>query len=112
MYVQMTAALLLFSYGTLQQKEVQVATFGRELTGRKDLLPGYVRAITDVGGVLYYNIEPSSDPAETVSGTLFEITEQDLAAADRYEKERGYCRALVTLRSGMQAWVYHRVAPA
>jgi gamma-glutamylcyclotransferase (GGCT)/AIG2-like uncharacterized protein YtfP len=109
MYVQMTAAVLLFSYGTLQQTEVQVATFDRELTGRQDFLPGYVRAITESGGVLYYNIEPSSDPAETVSGTLFEITEQELAAADKYEKERGYRRTLATLRSGYQAWVYYRL---
>lgn len=33
---------LLFSYGTLQQKQVQLANFGRELTGSKDILQGYV----------------------------------------------------------------------
>jgi hypothetical protein len=37
--------VLLFSYGTLQISSVQVATFGRELTGRADWLPGYVRTI-------------------------------------------------------------------
>jgi hypothetical protein len=31
----------LFSYGSLQQEEVQVATFGRKLEGEKDLLVGY-----------------------------------------------------------------------
>lgn len=44
--------VLLFSYGTLQHKDVQIATFGRELTGRKDSLLGYTRAITETGGVL------------------------------------------------------------
>jgi gamma-glutamylcyclotransferase (GGCT)/AIG2-like uncharacterized protein YtfP len=101
--------VLLFSYGTLQYKDVQVATFGRELTGRKDSLPGYARTITEAGGVLYYNTEPSSDPEDAVSGTLFEITEPELAAADRYEKDRGYSRVHLTLRSGSQAWVYHRL---
>jgi gamma-glutamylcyclotransferase (GGCT)/AIG2-like uncharacterized protein YtfP len=106
----MTAArtVLLFSYGTLQHKEVQIATFGRELAGRKDSLPGYVRAITETVGVLYYNIEPSSNREHSVSGTVFEITEQELAAADHYEKDRHYRRIFVALQSGVQAWVYQR----
>ena len=102
-------AILLFSYGNLQQKELQAAIFGRELGGRKDFLPGYARAITDVGNVDYYNIEPSSDAESVVSGTLFEITEEELAAADIYEKGREYRRISVTLRSGVQAWAYCRV---
>lgn len=101
-------AVLLFSYGTLQHKDVQIATFGRELAGREDSLPGYVRAISESGEVLYFNIEPTSRPEDTVSGTLFEITDQELAAADRYEKDRHYRRIFVTLRSGVQAWVYYR----
>jgi len=101
-------AVLLFSYGNLQQKELQVAIFGRELAGRKDALPGYARAITDVGNVLYYDIEASSDPENVVSGTLFEITEEELAAVDIYEKGREYHRISVTLQSGVQAWAYRR----
>ena len=106
----MTSAptVLLFSYGKLQYKDVQIATFSRELSGREDLLPGYVRTITEAGGVLYFDIEPSFNLEDAVSGTLFEITEQDLAAAERYEKERQYHRISVTLRSGVQAWAYRR----
>lgn len=103
------SAVLVFSYGNLQYRDVQIATFGHELAGRKDSLPGYHRQITEVGRVSYYNIEASSDPEDVVSGTLFEITEQDLAAADKYEKSREYRRTVVTLRSGVQAWVYCRV---
>jgi gamma-glutamylcyclotransferase (GGCT)/AIG2-like uncharacterized protein YtfP len=103
-----TRTISLFSYGTLRHKDVQVATFGRELAGREDSLLGYVRTITEAGGVLYYNIEASSSPEDSVSGTVFEITEQELAAVDRYERERGYHRTRVTLRSGIQAWVYHQ----
>ena len=88
---------------------MQIATFGRELTGRKDSLLGYARAITEAGGVLYYNIERSPYPEAAVSGTVFEITEQELAAADRYEKDRQYRRIFITLQSGVQAWMYYRV---
>jgi hypothetical protein len=31
----------LFAYGTLRQREVQLAIFGRRLAGRADVLPGY-----------------------------------------------------------------------
>jgi len=36
---------LLFSYGTLQQHEVQRATFSRLLTGRADELVGYTQTL-------------------------------------------------------------------
>ena len=109
--------VLLFSYGTLQKKSVQIANFGRELTGREDALPGYTRrmvAITDPkevelsGESHYANAEPSSNPEDGVSGIAFEITEQELAAADKYEEIAEYRRISVTLRSGAQAWVYLR----
>jgi hypothetical protein len=39
----MDRPVLLFAYGTLQKKEIQIANFGRELTGRANALPGYRR---------------------------------------------------------------------
>ena len=108
-------AILLFSYGTLQDKKVQIAHFGRELTGCADALPGYTRGrvpindpeVVATSGELYYaNAVPSSNPQDAISGTVFEVTEQDLAAADRYEEPAGYRRISVTLRSGVRAWVY------
>ena len=38
--------VLLFSYGTLRQENVQLAIFGRRIEGRPDALPGY--AVTPV----------------------------------------------------------------
>jgi gamma-glutamylcyclotransferase (GGCT)/AIG2-like uncharacterized protein YtfP len=108
---------LLFSYGTLQYKHVQLANFGRELTGREDALPGYARRMVPIidpkvvaliGESHYANVEPSSNPEDAVSGTVFEITEQELAAADKYEEAAEYHRIAVTLRSGDRAWVYVR----
>jgi hypothetical protein len=42
-----------------------------------------------------------------VPGTLFLITEAELAAADAYEVS-DYKRIEVSLRSGRRAWVYVR----
>lgn len=39
---------LLFSYGTLQQEEVQLATFGRKLEGKLDQLLGYVLSMLKI----------------------------------------------------------------
>ena len=41
-----------------------------------------------------------------VAGTVFEVTDEELAKADRFEAEFFYRRAAVTLESGKQAWVY------
>jgi len=112
-----TPTVLLFSYGTLQNKNVQIANFGRELTGREDALPGHVRRIVTItdprvvalsGESQYFNAEPSSNPEDAVSGIVFEVTEQELAAADQYEEGAEYRRISVTLKSGGQAWVYLR----
>ena len=106
--------VLLFSYGTLQDKSVQIATFGRELVGRKDALPGFTRVLLPIthgestarGEAHHANAEPSPNPEDAVHGTVFEVTEQELAATDRYEEPASYRRMLVTLRSGDRAWVY------
>ena len=110
-----STSILLFSYGTLQKKHIQIANFGRELIGRKDSLPGYIRRILPTtkrsvmeltGESGYAYAEPSSNPNDEVIGTVFEITEVELSMADKYEEGADYHRIRVTLRSGDQAWVY------
>ncbi|MEA2956108.1 MAG: hypothetical protein QOJ58_1608, partial [Alphaproteobacteria bacterium] len=39
------AAVPLFSYGTLRQANVQMASFGRHLAGSPDALPRYASAM-------------------------------------------------------------------
>jgi gamma-glutamylcyclotransferase (GGCT)/AIG2-like uncharacterized protein YtfP len=111
----MTPTLLLFSYGTLQKKSVQLANFGRELTGRADALPGFVTRMVPIldpkiaassGESHYANAEKSAAPNAAVDGIVFTVTEQELAVADTYEEPANYRRTLVTLRSGARAWVY------
>ena len=113
----MTATTIrLFSYGTLQLERVQLETFGRRLTGAADALPGYGRTmvrITDpaviaASGADHHPIVAASgDPEDSVEGMVFEITADELAAADTYEVS-DYKRVEVVLKSGLRAWVYIR----
>ncbi|MDP9125040.1 MAG: gamma-glutamylcyclotransferase [Pseudomonadota bacterium] len=112
----------LFSYGTLQQDDVQRATFGRLLSGRADVLPGYSQdrvAIDDpdvvaTSGKTHHPIVRHSGVAsDRVAGTVFELCDDEPAQADRYEVA-AYRRVAVTLASGISAWVYvdARFAPS
>ena len=99
----------LFSYGTLQQENVQLATFGRKLTGSPDVLVGYRLgeiAISDPSGKTHHPmLIRTENPADEVPGVIFEITDEELAQADRYEVKE-YARVMATFRSGAQAWIY------
>jgi hypothetical protein len=79
---------LLFSYGTLRQPEVQRATFGREIDGRPDAIVGYELdyvTITDShviaasGSDRHPILKPTDRPGAAVEGTVFAISEADLA---------------------------------
>jgi gamma-glutamylcyclotransferase (GGCT)/AIG2-like uncharacterized protein YtfP len=105
---------LLFSYGTLRQREVQLSTFGRELDGRDDAIVGFdldfvtitdPHVITTSGSDRHPILRPTDRPGAQVHGSVFEITATELAAADEYEVD-DYRRVSVPLRSGCHAWVY------
>jgi gamma-glutamylcyclotransferase (GGCT)/AIG2-like uncharacterized protein YtfP len=103
----------LFSYGTLQQESVQFANFGRKLKGSADVVLGWRLAavqITDpkvlaLSGLAVHKIMVPGEPTDEVDGVVFEITPEELAAADDYEAD-DYKRIKVKLRSGVEAWVY------
>ncbi|MFJ3050017.1 MULTISPECIES: gamma-glutamylcyclotransferase family protein [Pseudomonas nitroreducens/multiresinivorans group] len=110
----MSETVLLFSYGTLQDKAVQLASFGRELHGHVDALVGFRQdwveitdpAVLATSGKTHHPIvQYSGADADRVPGTVFEITPQELLAADAYEVS-DYQRVNVQLQSGLQAWVY------
>ena len=105
----------LFSYGTLHQEEVQLSTFGRKLAGEKDLITGYEPSLVKIadpdlaiklGKSHHDNIAPTGDDWSNVQGTVFEVTEAELAMADTFEAQFHYRRVNVTLASGNDAWVY------
>ena len=104
----------LFSYGTLRQEAVQLATFGRLLRGAADILPGHALSMVEItdpdviaksGSSRHPILRPSADPDDEVAGMVFEVTDDELAAADRYEVS-DYRRVAVRLKSGLEAWVY------
>ena len=108
----MTEAL--FSYGTLQLREVQVANYGRELAGEPDALRGYRVADIEVespdvvrlsGKAVHPLARHSGDPADRIDGVVFELSAAELAATDDYEVEP-YRRIEVVLESGRTAWAY------
>jgi gamma-glutamylcyclotransferase (GGCT)/AIG2-like uncharacterized protein YtfP len=110
---------LLFSYGTLQQRDVQLSTFGRLLQGDRDELPGFEESFVRIqdpqtvamsGKTHHANATFNGRQASRVSGTVFEITDDELAAADRYEQLAAYTRVAATLASGKEAWVYVHAA--
>ena len=105
---------LLFSYGTLQQEVVQMAIFGRLLAGRPDELVGFERSSLTIEDPAFVASSGQAEHAivrfngredSRVRGTAFEVSDHELASADRYEPA-GYQRIRAMLASGKEAWVY------
>lgn len=105
---------LLFSYGTLQQREVQLATFGRDLHGTADQLVGFHQSMVKIedpevvkmSGKRHHPIvKHTGVEKDRVAGTVFEVTDDELAHADKYEVS-DYKRVSAPLASGRTAWVY------
>lgn len=102
-----------FSYGTLRQSNVQQALYGREVPTIPDALPGFRLAwltITDpeviaTSGSDRHPILERGDVTDSVDGAYLELTDDELAATDRYEVD-DYARAAVVLASGLDAWAY------
>ena len=104
----------LFSYGTLQQEQVQLATFGRQLKGCSDQLSGYCldqltindeQVVATSGEAVHPIARKTEVPEQSVPGIVFEVTEDELSHADRYEVT-AYQRIEVALESGRIAWAY------
>lgn len=104
----------LFSYGTLRYENVQLATFGRKLTGQPDSLPGYLleklkitnqEVIAKSGEDVHSIIQFSGNPKDQIEGIVFKISKKELLQADRYEVT-DYKRIQAQLLSGTFAWVY------
>lgn len=103
----------LFSYGTLRQEEVQLATFGRRLEGRLDRLVEHKLTMTEVrdqnfvaaNGAIQSNVQFSGSASDFIEGIVFALTREELEQADKYEP-LDYGRVRVQLESGLDAWVY------
>lgn len=98
---------------------MQLATFGRALQGEKDDLAGYERSLVRIkdsevlappGQMCHANVVFNGRNDSRVSGTVYEIADAELAAADQYEADAEYKRTLIVLASGKEAWVYRALA--
>src|SRR5689334_18444733 len=96
----------LFSYGSLQQPAVQRATFGRVLSGQSDALVGFELQQISRRDRQLANVTRVAQATSRVSGTVFEISDAELHAADAYERADSYVRLPAALASGGEAWVY------
>jgi gamma-glutamylcyclotransferase (GGCT)/AIG2-like uncharacterized protein YtfP len=104
----------LFSYGTLQKNEVQLKLFGRLLNGARDILKGCKLSLVEITDESFLakgeekfqrTLVPSENETDFVEGMAFEMTEEELLLADKYEPDN-YERKKVALLSGKEAWVY------
>jgi len=108
------ADIPLFSYGTLQRRDVQLATYGRPLDGSVDALLGHrlvtladrdPEAVRISGTKTHMVVRRTGNPADRVPGVVFLLTAEELAATDQYEGS-DYARAELVLESGRRAFVY------
>jgi len=104
----------LFSYGTLQKEQVQIETFGRILKGEKDTLVGYNLSMVEItdpevlrkSGEQYHPIIDFTGNVENkVEGVLFEVTEEEILNADKYEVD-DYKRIETLFQSGNKGFIY------
>ncbi|WP_419213563.1 DUF4286 family protein [Maribacter sp. X9] len=104
-FVQLaTATHYLFTYGTLQEKEVQLGVFSRPLVGFKDELSHY--RISDIKVAdLYPTLQHTGKEGDKISGQVYTLSHQELQKADAYEGD-AYERIQIQLGSGKKAWVY------
>ena len=110
----------LFTYGTLRLEEVQLATFGRKLEGRPDVLVGYRLVMITIkdedfvvksGSAEHRNLQFTGNASDFVEGAVFNVTSEELEQADAYEPQ-GYERVLVQSKSGLNVWIYLNQAAA
>ena len=99
----------LFSYGTLQSKEIQMQVFNKLLSGTEDKLLGYklkdFQIEEEFGMEDYFVAIPSENPSDAINGIAFIVTNEDLIKADQFESN-AYKRVQITLKSGIVAWIY------
>lgn len=94
----------LFTYGTLQDIQVQEYIFGRTLNGVTDIVLGFRKMENAVYG-RYPLVLQTEKLEDEVEGKVYEVTEIELKKADIYETS-AYKRKKFQLKSGNVAWIY------
>ena len=88
--------------------------FGRLLNGTKDSLKGYKISTIEIKDESFLSkgedkyqrtLTRSKDNNDSIEGTVFDISGEELLLADKYEPDN-YKRIKVALRSGKEVWIY------
>ena len=100
----------LFSYGTLQNEEIQVLLFGRILNGYPACIDGYslsqIELVENEKKHLYPILSKSKNIKDKVCGKVFLVSKKELTKADEYETE-AYARIKIKLTTELNpVWVY------
>ncbi len=99
----------IFAYGTLNDTTIQLKLYNRKLKGTPDQVKQYYLSSITVNENNILNTYPiaiySGKQSDVISGMVYEITPQELAATDIYEGAE-YKRVQVLLQSGVRAWIY------
>ena len=95
-------------------EQVQLDTFERILTGKKDMLKRYrigkiiitdAEVIKSSGTDIHPILEYTGDDEDFVEGTLYELSDEEILKADRYEV-KDYKRSELLFESGENGFVY------
>ena len=101
---------LLFSYGTLQNENIQLDIFGRILKGKIDKIYRFklksilIKVALEIKEEFLIAVNSDAEN-DFIESFIYEILEEELIKVDEYEGE-DYQRVLKTLNSGKKAWVY------
>lgn len=84
---------LLFSYGTLRDPAVQLRVFGGRIDGTDDEIIGFTRRPIDIAnsefaeanGSRHSIVRFTGRDEDRIPGTVFELTDAEIASADAYE---------------------------
>lgn len=99
----------LFTYGTLQDKEIQEDLFGRALNGSSEQLIGYqlseILIEEEFGIVAYPIIKETQNPNDIINGIVYHVSQNELYQTDLYEGKH-YKRVKVKLQSDELVWAY------
>jgi gamma-glutamyl AIG2-like cyclotransferase len=100
---------LLFSYGAFGDDGLRDGVVGRSIKGEPDQLLRFELSDVEVEGprgLHYPNLMYSGRNDSRVKGMVFNVSESELAAADKFATSAGYKRQPEELASGRLAWVY------
>ena len=102
----------LFTYGTLQDTQIQTQLFGKSLEGTNDTLAKYKLGTIQIpinhpNANTYLIAIYTGNAQDTIDGVRYTINSEKLSLIDDYEGP-DYERVLVILQSGEEALVYRK----